>query len=77
MMTVFLVLMIQLGGVGIGVTSGGVLIDWLQLSGIDSPYSTALFIFTLISLISIPLFLRAGHRFERDKRAVQAENDFS
>ena len=53
-MTGFLVLMIQLAGVGIGVTSGGVLIDWLQSSGTDSPYSTALFIFTLISLISIP-----------------------
>jgi MFS family permease len=73
MMTGFLVLMIQLAGVGIGVTSGGVLIDWLQSSGSDSPYSTALFIFTLISLISIPLFLMAGYRFERDRQAVQAK----
>jgi phosphotransferase system glucose/maltose/N-acetylglucosamine-specific IIC component len=73
MMTGFLVLMIQLAGVGIGVTSGGVLIDWLQSSGSDSPYSTALFIFTLISLVSIPLFLMAGHRFERDRQAVQAQ----
>ena len=73
MMTGFLVLTIQLAGVGIGVTSGGVLIDWLQSSGSDSPYSTALFIFTLISLISIPLFSMAGHRFERDRQAVQAK----
>ena len=73
MMTGFLVLTIQLAGVGIGVTSGGVLIDWLQSSGSNSPYSTALFIFTLISLISIPLFSMAGHRFERDRQAVQAK----
>ena len=67
MMTGFLVLIIQLGGVGFGVTSGGILIDWLQASGVTSPYSVALFIFTLISLVSIPLFLLAGRHFERDR----------
>ena len=70
-MTGFLVLMIQLVGVGIGVTSGGILIDVLQSNGVDSPYSTTLFIYTLISLTSIPLFLMAGRRFEQDRRAVQ------
>ena len=74
MMTGFLVLMIQLVGVGIGVTSGGILIDVLQSNGVDSPYSTTLFIYTLISLTSIPLFLMAGRRFEQDRRAVQGQN---
>lgn len=74
MMTGFLVLMIQLVGVGIGVTSGAVLIDWLQATGVDSPYSTALFIFTLISLTSIPLFLMAGRCFEQDRLAIKGKN---
>ena len=70
----FLVLMIQLAGVGFGVTAGGLLIDALQASGLDNPYSLALLIFTLISLTSIPLFMMAGRRFEQDRLAVQAEN---
>ncbi len=72
-MTGFLVLMIQLVGIGFGVTSGGILIDWLQSAGLESPYSVALFTFTLISLTSIPLFMAAGRRFERDRLAVQGQ----
>ena len=67
-------MMIQLAGVGFGVTAGGLLIDALQASGLDNPYSLALLIFTLISLTSIPLFMMAGRRFEQDRLAVQAEN---
>ncbi len=66
----FQVLMIQLIGIGLGVTVGGMTVDWLIAAGAAEPYSSTLLIFTLVSLVSIPMFFVAGLRFERDRAAL-------
>ena len=67
----FVVLMIQLAGVGVGNTTAGLMIDKLQQAGVAEPYSVTLIIYTLISLLSIPMFVFAGRRFKRDKQALR------
>ena len=61
-----LLLMMNLVGTGIGVTISGMAIDMMILAGIDQPYTVTLLALTIIAFISIPCFLFAGLRFERD-----------
>ena len=63
----FYLLLLNLVGVGLGVTLAGVAIDWMMTSGIAEPYTKALLGFTCISLLAIPLFFLAGKRFEKDR----------
>ena len=70
----FYLLLLNLVGVGIGVTVGGVVIDWLIAAGHSQPYTTTLLAFTLISLLAIPLFFVAGRRFEKDRQALYESN---
>jgi MFS transporter, Spinster family, sphingosine-1-phosphate transporter len=63
----FYLLLLNLVGVGLGVTLAGVAIDWMIASGIAEPYTKALLGFTCISLLAIPLFFLAGKRFEKDR----------
>lgn len=63
----FYLLLLNLVGVGLGVTLAGVAIDWMMNSGIAEPYTKALLGFTCISLLAIPLFFLAGKRFEKDR----------
>lgn len=72
----FYLLLLNLVGVGLGVTLAGVAIDWMFTAGIDEPYTKALLVFTTISLLAIPFFYFGGKRFERDK-AKLAEMDLS
>jgi MFS family permease len=66
----FYLLMLNLVGLGIGITAGGWLIDYLKASGSAQPYSTTLLAFTILSLSSTPLFLLAGRRFKRDRERL-------
>ncbi len=66
----FYILTLNFVGLGIGVTAGGIFIDAMMASGADSPYTTTLFTFTLLSMIAIPLFFFAGRRFDRDRVAL-------
>lgn len=63
----FYILLMNLVGVGLGVTLGGVAIDAMIAQGVSEPYSKTLLMFTLFSFLAIPCFLFAGLRFERDK----------
>lgn len=63
----FYILLLNLVGLGFGITAGGYCIDWLQAAGIAQPYTWTLVIFTAISLTAIPLFFAAGTRFARDR----------
>ena len=67
----FYLLLLNLVGMGIGVTLGGVCIDWMLEQGVARPYTWTLLVFTLVSLISIPLFYAAGRRFQRDRNALE------
>jgi phosphotransferase system glucose/maltose/N-acetylglucosamine-specific IIC component len=62
-------------GLGIGVTAGGIVIDYLTSAGSPNPYTMTLFTFTLISLIAVPLFYFAGRRFDRDREALFASEN--
>ena len=59
-------------GLGLGVTGGGIVVDWMIAEGIAEPYTVTLLAFTALSLIAIPLFYFAGRRFERDREALYA-----
>ncbi|MBV33573.1 MAG: hypothetical protein CMK36_09090 [Porticoccaceae bacterium] len=59
----FIVLMIQVAGVAIGITSGGILIDWFSHQGYSGPYTIVLVIYTCISFFAIPIFALAGWYF--------------
>ena len=66
----FYILMLNLVGLGFGITAGGFCIDWMQASGIAQPYTWTLVTFTGISLLAIPLFFIAGRRFRGDQRRL-------
>ncbi|MGE0624805.1 MAG: MFS transporter [Pseudomonadales bacterium] len=71
------ILLLNMAGVAIGVSTAGVYVDWLIDRGHEAPYTSALLWFTVISLSAIPLFFMAGRRFERDRarlfQAVEAQ----
>jgi hypothetical protein len=66
----FYILVLNLVGLGIGITAGGITIDWLRAQGVAEPYTWTLLTFTLISTIAIPLFWLAGRRFTADKERL-------
>ena len=68
----FYILSLNFFGLGLGVTGGGIVVDWMIAEGIAEPYTATLLAFTARSLIAIPLFYFAGRRFERDREALYA-----
>lgn len=66
----FYILMLNLVGLGLGITAGGFVIDVLQARGVAQPYTWTLVGFTLLSQLAIPLFWLAGRRFAEDKARV-------
>ena len=68
--TAIAILLINVVGIGFGVTASGLFVDWLINNESDNPYTTSMVFFTCISFITIPLFYFAGRRFEQDKNAL-------
>jgi MFS transporter, Spinster family, sphingosine-1-phosphate transporter len=68
----FLILTLNFVGLGIGVTAGGYTVDVMIARGVAEPYTLTLLVFTLISLLAIPLFYLAGRRFSADKVRLEA-----
>ena len=66
----FYILSLNFFGLGLGVTGGGIFVDWMIAENIAQPYTVTLLVFTALSLIAIPLFYFAGRRFERDREAL-------
>ena len=66
----FVVLMIQVAGVAIGVTSGGIFIDWFSSRGYNNPYTIVLTAYTCVSFIAIPMFVFAGLAFAQERNKV-------
>ena len=69
--TAVALLMINIVGIGFGVTASGLFVDWLITNEFDSPYTTSMVFFTCISFLTIPLFFFAGRRFEQDRQALR------
>jgi MFS family permease len=65
------ILLLNLVGLGIGITGGGFVVDRLIAAGVDEPYTKTLLGFTLLSLVAIPFFYLAGKRFDRDRRRLR------
>jgi MFS family permease len=63
----FYILMLNLVGLGFGITAGGICIDWMLDAGVAQPYTWTLVVFTVISLLAMPLFFLAGRRFTADR----------
>lgn len=68
----FYILSLNFFGLGLGVTGGGIVVDWMIAEGIAEPYTMTLLAFTILSLVAIPLFFFAGRRFEQDREALYA-----
>ena len=66
----FYILSLNFFGLGLGVTGGGIFVDWMIAESVAQPYTVTLIVFTALSLIAIPLFYFAGRRFERDREAL-------
>ncbi len=69
----FYLLTLNLIGLGLGVTLGGIMIDLMIARGVEQPYTWTLFTFTIISFLAIPLFYFAGRRFEQDRARIAAQ----
>ncbi|MCP5432809.1 MAG: MFS transporter [Alphaproteobacteria bacterium] len=68
----FYILMLNLVGLGVGITLGGYTIDWLIAGGVEAPYTWTLFGFGILSAVSIPLFYFAGRRYALDRARLFA-----
>jgi MFS family permease len=66
----FYILVLNLIGLGFGITVGGWVIDRLTANGVAQPYSVTLLGFTLLSQLAWPLFLLAGRRFRHDRERL-------
>ncbi len=66
----FYILMLNLVGLGFGITGGGILADYLTAQGSAAPYTYTLLVFTLISAIAIPLMYLGGKHFWTDKERL-------
>jgi len=62
----FYILTLNLIGLGVGITGGGILVDYFMALGYEEPYTLALLIFTGVSALAIPCMFFAGHYFHRD-----------
>jgi MFS family permease len=67
----FYILLLNLIGLGFGITAGGFLVDRLIAAGVAEPYTKTLLGFTIFSLLAIPLFYLAGRHFERDRERLR------
>jgi MFS family permease len=69
----FYLLMLNLIGLGLGITLSGFVIDYMMEVNVHEPYTKTLITFTLLSASAIPLFYWAGKRFHRDRDRLFAE----
>ena len=63
----FYILSLNLIGLGIGITGGGILADYMTAQGHPEPYTVTLLVFTMLSMLAIPLMYVAGKRFHADR----------
>jgi len=66
----FYILTLNFVGLGIGITAGGYLVDYLIARQTPEPFTWMLIAFTALSMLAIPFFWIAGKRFAQDKRAL-------
>jgi len=68
----FFILVLNLVGLGIGITFSGIVLDALVARGVAQPYTKTLIVFTALSVSALPLFWLAGKRFVGDRDRLYA-----
>ncbi|HEU4431327.1 MAG TPA: MFS transporter, partial [Myxococcota bacterium] len=63
----FFILVLNLVGLGIGITLGGFVLDAMIARDVHEPYTKTLVAFTALSTTALPLFWLAGKRFVADR----------
>ncbi len=66
----FYILMLNVVGLGFGISAGGILVDYLISRGVEEPYTVTLLIFTGLSALAMPLFYFAGRRYHQDRERL-------
>lgn len=66
----FSILLMNVIGMGIGITVTGISVDLMISYGVNEPYSLTLICFTLFSFIAMPCFLFAGLRYNHDREKL-------
>jgi predicted MFS family arabinose efflux permease len=66
----FYILLLNLIGLGFGISGGGVMIDALIEAGHPAPYTVTLLTFAVLSMLAMPLFFLAGRRFFADRERL-------
>ena len=66
----FSIFLMNVIGIGIGITLAGLSIDLMIAYGIEEPYSLTLIGFSLFSFLAMPCFLFAGLRYNRDREKL-------
>lgn len=68
----FYILLLNLIGLGVGITAGGIVIDAMMARGVAEPYTWTLLAFTIVSLGAAPLYYWAGRRYQSDRQRLLA-----
>ena len=63
----FYILTLNLIGLTLGSSGGGLLVDFLHANNYQEPYTMMLVVFSIISIITIPCYFLAGKRYKQDK----------
>tara|TARA_B110000444_G_scaffold221563_1_gene223007 strand:- start:2350 stop:3654 length:1305 start_codon:yes stop_codon:yes gene_type:complete len=66
----FSILLMNVIGMGIGITVTGISVDLMISYGIEEPYSLTLICFTIFSFLAMPCFLYAGLRYNHDREKL-------
>lgn len=72
----FSILLMNVIGMGIGITVTGISVDLMISYGVNEPYSLTLICFTLFSFIAMPCFLFAGLRYNHDREKLNITESF-
>jgi len=56
--------MVNIVGLGIGITFAGIMIDYLLSNGVNEAYSKTLLTFQLLAGLSLPAFYIAGKNYK-------------
>ena len=72
----FSILLMNVIGMGIGITVTGISVDLMISYGVNEPYSLTLICFTLSSFIAMPCFLFAGLRYNHDREKLNITESF-
>lgn len=66
----FSILLMNVIGMGVGITVTGIAIDVMTSYGVEEPYTLTLLFFTVFSFLAMPCFLYAGFYYNRDRERL-------